>query len=92
MQTREHDQPCPFCAQSEVRVTGERDKNRHREIRLECTPCGQLWWEPFQEPVSVADDAQTASPIDGWVQGMVRTMNELSRNPELRRQLSKRGF
>lgn len=38
------------------------------------------------------EPAGTPSPIDGWVQGMVQTMNELSSNPELRHQLSKRGF
>ncbi len=32
------------------------------------------------------------SPIDGWVQGMVETMNEMSRDPELQYRLSKRGF
>lgn len=92
MQTREHDQPCPFCAQSEVRVTGERDKNGRREVRLECTPCGELWWEPIQEPVSIADDPQSASPIDGWVRNMIRTMNGLSSNPTLHSILRKRSF
>lgn len=38
------------------------------------------------------EPAGTPSPIDDWVQGMVQTMNELSGNPELLHQLSKRGF
>lgn len=38
------------------------------------------------------EPANAASPLDGWVRGMVRTMNEVSSNPELHTQLSKRGF
>jgi len=38
------------------------------------------------------EPAGAPSPIDGWVQGMVQTMNELNGNPELRHRLSKRGF
>src|SRR5690606_16483191 len=38
------------------------------------------------------EPANAPSPLDGWVRGMVRTMNEISSNPELHTQLSKRGF
>lgn len=37
-------------------------------------------------------DPAAPSPIDGWVQGMVETMNQVSRSPELQRILGERAF
>lgn len=37
-------------------------------------------------------DPSAPSPIDGWVRGMVETMNRISMDPQLRDALSRRGF
>jgi len=44
------------------------------------------------QPPSIPENTNTSSPIDGWVQGMIQTMNGLSSNPEQRSILRKRSF
>lgn len=53
---------------------------------------------PAPSPMPVIDKPQampqyaTSSETDDWDLGMIQTQNELSKNPTLRCQLSKRGF
>lgn len=92
MQNQDHCQPCPFCGGSEVQVTGEREKRGRHEIRLECMPCGELWWEPAADSTKATDSAKTTSSIDEFSASLIRNVRELSYEPDRLFELSKRGF